>query len=168
MGKLLHSNLGEIRPVKSAKEREEFGGGKKGLILCPECQSAYFNKAWHHSNLKFKGDEDASVKFMLCPADKMIKNKQYEGKVVVKNVAKELEGEIINLIKNIGISAFEKEPMHRLISVGKVRGEIVALTTENELAVSMAKKIGSAHKKSKVKITFAKEPSDVAIAVVQF
>jgi len=168
MGKLIHSNLGEVRPVKSAKEREEFGGGKQGVILCPVCKAAYYKKSWHHDIAHFAGKENVSVKFMLCPADQMIKNKQHEGKVVVKNAPKELEAEIARLIKNVGFSAFEKEPMHRLISIEKVKGELVVLTTENQLAVSMAKKVGEAYKKAKVKISFAKEPNDVAIAVVEF
>ena len=168
MGKLDHSNLGEVRPTKSAKEREEFGSGKKGLIMCPNCKAAYYKKSWHHDITHFEGKEDVSVKFALCPADQMINNRQYEGKVVVKNLPKELEAEVANLIKNIGFSAFEKEPMHRLISIEKVKGELVALTTENELAVSMAKKIGESYKKAKVKISFGREPSDVAIAVVEF
>lgn len=168
MGKLIYSNLGEIKPVKSAKEREEFGGGKQGVILCPACKAAYYKKSWHHDIAHFAGKEDVPVKFMLCPADQMINNKQYEGKVVVKNISGETEIEVANLIKNVGFSAFEKEPMHRLISIAKVKGELVALTTENQLAASMAKKIGAAYKKAKVKISFGKEPGDVAIAVVQF
>jgi len=168
MGKLIHSNLGEVRPVKSAKEREEFGGGKQGVILCPVCKAAYYKKSWHHDIAHFAGKEDVSVKFMLCPADQMIKNRQYEGKIVVKNLPKDLEAEVANLIKNAGFSAFEKEPMHRLISIEKVKGELVVLTTENELAASIAKKIVAAHKKAKVKISFGREPSDVAMAVVEF
>jgi len=168
MGKLIHSNLGEVRPVKSAKEREEFGGGKQGVILCPVCKAAYYKKSWHHDIAHFAGKEDMPVNFLLCPADQMIKDKQYEGKVVVKNVSGETEIEVANLIKNIGFSAFEKELMHRLISIEKVKGELVVLTTENQLAVSMAKKVGEAYKKAKVKISFAKEPNDVAIAVVEF
>ena len=168
MGKLIHSNLGEVRPTKSRKEREEFGGGKQGVVLCPVCKAAYYKKSWHHDIAHFAGKEDVPVKFVLCPADRMINNKQYEGKVIVKNVSGETEIEVANLIKNIGFSAFEKEPMHRLISIEKVKGDLVALTTENQLAVSMAKKVGSAHKKAKVKISFAKEPNDVAIAVVEF
>ena len=168
MGKLIHSNLGEVRPVKSAKEREEFGGGKQGVILCPVCKAAYYKKSWHHDIAHFAGKEDMPVNFLLCPADQMIKNKQHEGKIVVKNLPREIEAEVANLIKNIGFSAFEKEPMHRLISIEKVKGELIVLTTENQLAVSMAKKIGEAYKKAKVKISFAKEPNDVAIAVVEF
>ena len=90
MGKLDHSNLGEIRPTKSRKEREEFGGGKRGVVMCPNCKAAYYKKSWHHDIAHLEGNEDMPVSFMLCPADQMIKNKQYEGKVVVKNTPKEL------------------------------------------------------------------------------
>jgi hypothetical protein len=168
MGKLIHSNLGEIRPTKSSKEREEFGSGKKGVVICPNCKAAYYKKSWHHDIAHLEGKEDMPVTFMLCPADQMIKNKQYEGKVIVKNLPKEMEADVANLIKNAGFSAFEKEPMHRLISIEKVKGELITLTTENELAASIAKKIGSAYKKTGVKISFGREPSDVAIAVVEF
>ncbi len=156
------------RPTKPEHEMEEFGSGKKGLILCPKCKAAYFGKAWHHSEVNFKGGEDAPVKFMLCPADAMIKNKQYEGKLVIKNIPKEAAEEIVNLIGNVAESAFAKDPMHRLISLKKVGNDLVGLTTENELAVSMAKKIKNSHKKSKITISYSDEPADIAVAVVEF
>ena len=156
------------RPTKPTIELEEFGRGKEGLVICPDCKAVYYKKSWHHDIAHLEGKEDMPVNFLLCPADQMIKNKQHEGKIVVKNLPREIEAEVANLIKNIGFSAFEKEPMHRLISIEKVKGELIILTTENQLAVSMAKKIGRAHKKAKVKISFAKEPNDVAIAVVEF
>ncbi len=156
------------RPTKPGREMEEFGSGKKGLTLCSACKAAYFDKAWHHSEVNFKGGEDAPVKFMLCPADEMIKNKQYEGKIVVKNMSKETDLEVENLVKNVARLAFEKDPMHRLISVKKEKEDLVVLVTENELAASIAKKIGDAHKKAKVKISYSPEPSDVCLATVEF
>jgi hypothetical protein len=162
------SAVREMRPAKPEKEKEEFGEGKKGLIICPDCKAVYYKKSWHHSTVHFEGKETMPVKFMLCPADQMIKNKQYEGKVILKNVSKDLENEVINLIKNAGAKAYERDPMHRLISVNNVNGELVALTTENELAASIAKKIGDAHNKAKVKISYSSEPSDVCLAVVEF
>ncbi|MEK9170652.1 MAG: hypothetical protein AAB674_03335 [Patescibacteria group bacterium] len=143
-------------------------GGEKGLVICPECRAAYYKKRWRHNEAYFKGKETAPVNFMLCPADQMIKNRQYEGKVVVRNFPEDLEGEIINLIKNAANLAYEKDPMHRLISVGKVGKELIAFITENELAASIAKKIGNAYNKAKVKISFSAKPEGVALAVVEF
>jgi hypothetical protein len=163
------------RPTKPKRDSEEFGGGKKGLIICSACGATYYKKSWHHSADRFESKKGASVKLVLCPADQMIKNKQYEGKVVIKNLPKEIETEVINLIKNTAKMAFEKDPMHRLISIGKGgilparEGELAVLTTENELAVSIAKKIKNSHaNKAELKISYSKEPSDVAIAIVEF
>lgn len=156
------------RPTKPKRELEEFGSGKKGLILCPECKAAYYQKSWHHNILNLDAKENMLVNFKLCPADQMIKNGQYEGKLVVKNLPSDVEQDVFNLIRNIGKMAREKDPMHRLISAVRQGADLVALTTENELAVSMAKKINHAYKKTKVKISFSREPSDVALAVVDF
>lgn len=169
MAKPLKSSVKETRPVKLRHEGEEFGKGKRGLIICPDCKAVYFKKSWHHSMVHFGGKkEDASVTFALCPADQMIKNGQYEGKVVVKNLAENFASEVINLIKNTADIAFENDPMDRLISVKKEGKDLVALTTENELAVKIAKKIKDAHAKAKVKISYFSEPSDVSLAVVEF
>ncbi|MCL5017043.1 MAG: hypothetical protein M1155_00030 [Patescibacteria group bacterium] len=162
------SSVRESRPIKNEHEREEFGPGKEGLVICPVCKAVYYKKSWHHGTVHFEGRENTPVKFELCPADQMIKNKQYEGKIIVRNVPKELEAEMISLIKNAGDQAYERDAMHRLISIDKVAGELVALTTENELAASIAKKIGDAHNKAKVKIAYKAEPSDVCLAVVEF
>jgi hypothetical protein len=162
------SSVRESRPIKAEREREEFGPGKEGLVICPDCKAVYYKKSWHHSTVHFEGKETMPVKFLLCPADQMIKNKQYEGKIILKNIPEELETEMINLIKNAAALAYEKDPMHRLISVGRVGDELVALTTENELAASIAKKIGDAHNKAKVKIAYKAEPSDVCLATVEF
>ena len=162
------SSARETRPTKPRKENEEFGGGKEGLVICPDCKAVYYKKSWHHGTLHFEGRENMPVQFMLCPADQMIKNKQYEGRVVVKNVPQALEEEVMGLIKNAAGAAYEKDPMHRLISLDKVGGELVALTTENELAASIARKLGDAHNRAKVKITYKSEPSDVCLAVVEY
>ncbi len=164
----IFKNPYRVKFPKSQHEAEEFGPGKKGLILCSECRAAYYKKSWHHNTARFEGKENMPVKFMLCPADQMIKNKQYEGKVVVKNLPKNFEKEMINLIKSTADLGYRKDPMDRLISVNYEGKDLVALTTENELAVKIAKKIKDAHAKAKVKISYSAEPSDVALAIVEF
>ncbi len=168
MAKPNRSSIRESGPIKTEREKKEFVSGKEGLVICPDCKAVYYKKSWHHDTLHFEGRENMPVAFELCPADQMMKNKQYEGKIIVKNVPKELEGEMTNLIKNAGEQAYEKDPMHRLISVGKVGDELIVLTTENEMAASIARKIGDAHNKAKVKISFKADPSDVCLAVVEF
>jgi len=73
---------------KSRSEAEEFGPGKKGLVMCQNCDSTYFKKSWHHDleNVEVSEKKDVPIRFVLCPACQMIKNKQYEGRIVIKNV----------------------------------------------------------------------------------
>ena len=169
MGKPTRNSARETRPVKSKKERQEFGPGKEGLVICPKCSAAYYKKSWHQSDVNFNGKETSRVKFVLCPADQMMKNGQFEGRVLVKNLPKDAKEEVINLIKNVAAQAYEKDPMHRLIKVGDKSDGLVALFTENELAVSVGKKIAKARGgKAKVGIKYSEEPSDVAYVVVEF
>ena len=97
-----------MRPTKSRKEREEFGGGKQGVVLCPVCKAAYYKNLGITISLILRGKEDVPVKFMLCPADRMINNKQYEGKVIVKNISERRKLKAANLIKISALAPLKK------------------------------------------------------------
>lgn len=127
------------------KKREnisEFKKGSREYVICPECSSVYYHKSWHRA---FEGDkhftENKNVKFAICPADKMIKNKQFEGQIILENVPEILRGDLFNLIENMGERAFKHDPMDRIISIKDKKDAIEVLTTENQLAVRIAKKI---------------------------
>ena len=74
------------RHQRSRKEESEFGLGKKDYVLCPECGSIYFNKSWHRwlSKDVEHFNDDKEIDFELCPACKMVKDKIFEGELVVK------------------------------------------------------------------------------------
>src|SRR3990167_7774710 len=128
---------------KSKRESEEFGGGKKGLVLCKKCTSAYYKKSWHHDIAGLKNYEKYwPVHFAVCPACQMIHNKQYEGR-------------IINLEKPL--------------PAGRQDGsDWTVTTTENQLANKLAKKIKDAFSKVKSKTKFAGDPSDVVEITIEF
>jgi len=150
IGKLARQIRGAFGPrvPKSSKEEQEFGKGKIDLVMCPECDSVYYEKSWHHRLEDYKQlSEDKRIKFLLCPACQMIKNKTYEGKVSIASPAQEnIEKELLNLIKNVGQRAFKRDPLDRIIKIKKTKGKIEVLTTENQLAVSIAKQIKRAFK----------------------
>jgi len=159
-----------IKLPKSRHEVEEFGPGKKGIILCPECNSSYFKKSWHHDfkGLKFPVNQNLPITFKLCPACQMIKNKQYEGRITLKNVPAKYAEELENFIIAYGKRATDRDPMDRIIGVKKNGSTWVVTTTENQLANKLAKKIQSSFKKVKAKTKFNREPSDVAHITVEF
>ncbi len=129
------------------EEKPEFKRGKSEYVLCPVCYSAYYDKSWHHALSEDKHfNEIKEVKFTICPADKMIKNKQYEGQIILENVSTIIKYDLFHLIENIGARAFHNDPMDRVISIKETENRIEVLTTENQLAVRIAKKISESFK----------------------
>lgn len=159
-----------VKLPKSRHEVEEFSA-KKGLVICEKCNIFYYKKSWHHSADKFiaeREDKDLPLNFILCPACRMIKNKQYEGKIVIQNAPEKLKEELINLIKGYCRRAYLKDPLDRLIDIKKEDKNIIVTVTENELANKLGKKIKGTFNKLNVKTSFIKEPGDTALVRIEF
>ena len=165
---------GKFKPryPKSKKEEQEFGSGKPDIMICKKCEAFYWYKSWHRSledypKLKISAKSGSrmagkNIKFTTCPACQMIKDKKYEGEIILEQVPEIHKKSIRTLIENFGKRAEEKDPMDRIISIKltkvsrpsdkRKRGadsrkefkgleDMRILTTENQLAVRMAKKI---------------------------
>mgnify|MGYP001578920250 CR=1 FL=1 len=153
--------------------KKEFSFGEKGIVSCPGCQSVYYQKSWHHSkNLKFK---IKNLKLKLCPACQMIRNKEFEGQLTISNFPPALETDLTKLIRNFCQRAYERDPMDRLISINQLKNQhksasLIVTTTENQLAVKLAKKIKEVFNKNKVqiKISYSPEPSDAVYIKINF
>lgn len=156
----------KLPPPKA--EEEEFGKGKKGIIICPQCDARYFKKSWHHTFRGFKSfEKDVPIKFKLCPADEMIKRRQYEGRIVIKNIPTKIAGDLERMIRGLAETAYKADPMDRLITLKKNGGSWEVTFTENQMARKIARRIeGSYHTKAVTK--FAGEPSDVVQITVMF
>ena len=154
---------------KSKKEESEFGEGKKDILICKKCNAVYYYKSWHHRLDDYPYlSEKINLKFVLCPACQMIKEKKYEGEVIVENVSQKVRKEIINTVKNMGEEAFRRDPQDRIISIKETNGNskrISILTTENQLAVRIGKKITRTFK-GKLNIRYSKKESTARIKVV--
>ncbi|TSC96128.1 MAG: hypothetical protein Athens071426_663 [Parcubacteria group bacterium Athens0714_26] len=160
-----------VAPPKSRHEVEEFGMGKKGLIICENCNNFYYQKSWHHNADNFVAmseNKDLQVHFAWCPACQMIKNHQYEGKITIKNIPDKIESELTHLIKNSGDKAYASDPMDRIIAIKKDKTGLVVTTTDNGLAHKLTKKIEGVYHKVKVKTSFVGDPSDVALFTIEF
>lgn len=164
-----------VKLPKSQHEVEEFGKGKKGLLMCSTCGAVYYKKHWHHDLERLNKAEsmnvskkDTRIKFVLCPACAMIKNKQYEGRVMIKNVPKENVEKLDELIENFCRCAYDIDPMDRLIAIKKSGPNWEVTVTENQLANKLAQKIKGTFNRVKTKTHFAPEPSDVAEVTVEF
>lgn len=145
------------RHLRSRKEDREFGLAGKEFILCSNCGSIFFDKSWHHGWHEESGDhikEDRQIKFELCPACKMAKDKIFEGEIVIKLKikSKTVKADILNTIKNSEKQAREKDPMDRILWTEEDGDEIRIFTSENQLAVKIGKKLRSSFGGSKLRI----------------
>jgi NMD protein affecting ribosome stability and mRNA decay len=176
MSKIFH-NPHRIKLPKSQHEVEEFAA-KKGLVLCSECGAVYYKKHWHHSIEKLnlsetgrvsKGKKDISLKFVYCPACLMIKNHQYEGRIIIKNLPDKYAGQLRELVEAFCRRAYERDPMDRLIGIKKsgIKNWEITLS-ENELANKLTHKIKDTFNEAKSEVRFASEPSDVAEITLEF
>ena len=150
-------------------EEHEFPKGKAGLVLCRVCNIVYFKKSWHHNlrrhpNLR----EDLHVSFTICPACRTIQNKQYEGRITIKNIPSASRANLAALIHAFTTRAYQKDPLDRLIQVKETRAGLEVATTENQLATKLAKKICEVFKKGIIRIAYSHGPAKVADVTVTF
>ena len=176
------------RMPKSKKEEAEFGPGKIDIIICKECGAVYYYKNWHSKLETYKElKEIKPLKFTVCPACQMIKDKKYEGEIILENVPENIREDIKNLAENFGKRAQERDPLDRIISIEEIKVkrptaqrkrkavsreefkgliDIRILFTENQLAQRLAKKLNETFsKKLKVLISHSHQEDIVRIKI---
>ncbi|MCR4322960.1 MAG: NMD3-related protein [Candidatus Azambacteria bacterium] len=140
--------------------------GKQGIIFCALCNAVYYKKSWHHNLRYYKNlHEDLKVSFATCPACTAIKNNEFEGRLIISNVPKNITEHLENLVHAFTHRAYQKDPMDRLIAMKKTNGTMEITTTENQLAVKLAKKIGEVFKKATIKISYSHSKKDKAVDI---
>ena len=160
-------NIGSGRYPKSRKEEQEYGSGKAGIVLCSDCSSVYWDKSWHHQLGKYKNlTEDKQIRFARCPACQMAKDRQFEGRVLVEHVPAELRGEVEQLIYNVADRAYTRDSQDRILMFRAYKGNgLEVRTSENQLALIIAKQIHRAHKNTNIDIQLSEEESVARVRV---
>ena len=159
------------RRQRSKKDEQEFGLAKKEFIICPNCESVFFDKAWHYSlekdikHLENRGSRFKNLKFKICPACRMEKDKTFEGELVITLSKEKLteKNEIINVVKNSDKQARAHDPMDRVLWIEYEGNEIRVLTSENQLAVRIGKKLESAFKGGTLEIKHSHEEDVIRV-----
>ncbi|MDD2909734.1 MAG: NMD3-related protein [Candidatus Pacebacteria bacterium] len=152
---------------KSKKEESEFGKSKKGIIICKKCNAMLWQGSWHHeSEIKKNIKKNKYNGFSICPACKMIEDNMYEGELIIRNVNPEIKKYIINAIKNKGKKGFKNDSQDRVISVNDDHdGKMNIFTTENQLALKIARKIKKSFNGT-MKVIYSKKESVIRIYIV--
>jgi len=154
---------------KPRREKHEFPKGAKELLICSECGAVYFKKSWKHNFKDYKNfKKDKRLDFVLCPACKMIKEKQFEGRIEITNIPQKKLAELKKMISSYCRRAYLRDPMDRLISIKEDVRRFIVTTTENQLAQKLAIKIKQTFNKANIKISHSKSPSDVVYIKIEF
>ncbi|MBI5306127.1 hypothetical protein HZB04_00850 [Candidatus Wolfebacteria bacterium] len=168
-----HRKQYDNKIVLSRTEEHKIPKGKMGLVFCKICNAVYYKKSWHKNLRNYKNfREDSPINFSVCPACKMMENKQFEGEIIIYNTPEKISDNLIHLIESFGHRAYDRDPMHRVIGIKKTRESIIVTTTENQLAVKLAKKIKEVFKsaswRTEIKISYSSAPSDVVYIKLRF
>ncbi|MDO8560961.1 MAG: hypothetical protein Q7R91_01990 [bacterium] len=148
---------------------EEFGPGSVEFVVCSEGGEAYFHKSWHHALSDFKHlGEKKKLSFKLCPFHQMVKNKQYEGELIVENVPVKDHSELVRLIEKSGEHGYRADPMDRIIKIESKGNAIRVELSENQLTQKIANKIRDRFKKTTRKVSRGKDNSDLVRIKVTF
>ncbi len=165
----------DVTDPKSAHVKSEFGLGKAGLLLCENCKAVYYKKRWHkdieslnRSEAENLSKSDSQIKVALCPACTMVKNGQFEGRILLESVPVEKGVELEGLIRGFSRRGEERDPMDRLINIKKEGNKWEVTVTENQLANKLADKIKETFHTVKKETRFSPEPSDVAYITMEF
>jgi hypothetical protein len=152
---------------KSKKKEAEFNKGKKSILACRECGAFYWHKSWRHNLIDHQDfSKGKEVKLIVCPACQMIEDGKYEGEIIIENLAERKKEEVENLINNFSEIAFDKDPMDRIISIETIaKGMLRILTTENQMAQQLAKKIKKTFK-GKISFIHSRKESTLRAKIV--
>lgn len=161
----------DIKLPTPHKEEAEFGKAKSGLGMCRSCLSFYYAKSWHLKCPIFPTEtknREIQVELSLCPACRMIRNKVYEGRLIIRNVPARSIPELESLIRSYGARAYNKDCQHRLINLSRTKNHLEVTTTENQLATRLAKKIKDAFNRVRIRTIYSAAPSDASLVRVEF
>ena len=155
---------------KEKNEEHEFPKGAKGILVCTICGALYFKKSWNHQiSIEGEKEEAVLIRKTMCPACRMIENKEFEGELIVSNIPKKHFDEVVKIIEDTGVKAYQRDTQHRLIGIQTDNNSLRATTTENQLAVEMSRKIKDAFKgKVEEKISYSPDPSDAVYIKIVF
>lgn len=160
---LLKSHRIIIPKRHSESKHNQYGGrARKGGVVCKECQHIYYKKSWMHPSSLKVWKHGMPWRRSICPACSMKMENLYEGEIIIFRVPSELQKSLLNLIHAFGTRAALRDSQHRLLEVNNKYDTFRVTTTENQLAVKLAKKIAEVFRGLiLIRISHSKEPYEV-------
>lgn len=153
------------------REEAEFGKAKKGVLRCTACGAFYYRKSWHHDVMvNAAGQRRPMPEFppTICPACRMIRGRQYEGKLFIEHIPRQQSADLFNLVNAYCGRAYALDPQDRLISLRRANASAELRFSDNQLAMRLAKKIRDAFNTVDIVPRYAKHSRDASIFYLRF
>jgi hypothetical protein len=129
------------RTPRSMNAYEE-KGGVEGAAYCP-CGNVFRSKRWYGAE---GGAAPKGGQSLVCPACRRIADRNPAGIVSLRgDFLLDHLNEIDNLIRNTAQTTAMKNPLGRVIHIGKEKGGVVITTTDAKLAQKIGREVFKAH-----------------------
>ena len=121
---------------------------------------------WRHSLEleRVAANPNRALQFRRCPACDMARNKLFEGELVVRGVPAQARAMVRKTVENVGLEAFRRDPMDRILTMTEENGVLRVTTSENQLVQKMARKLKGAFRID-YQPKFSKEESTLRVAM---
>lgn len=152
-------------PIKKDHDRQRHVVGEKpaGLLVCSKCRAVFHGKRWQWNGALTQQYQDDPAVRTVCPACQTTRQEEAEGVLTLAGfVSGGQKQEILNLLKNAGERATERDPLDRIFHWENLGKKVVVYTTENQLAISLGKQVKRAFNGA-LEIDMAKEADIVRV-----
>jgi NMD protein affecting ribosome stability and mRNA decay len=137
--------------------------GAKEEAVCAECHSLFRNKRWYAAGSTAPPGRGATKVHALCPACQRVKDGNPAGVVTFGgDYLVEHEAEIVNAIRNIEGKTRAKNPLARIMELGREGKTVTVATTDDKLAQKLGKDIFKAYS-GRLEFHWSKEESFVRV-----
>lgn len=138
--------IARIRKLRTPQRHTDTKGkinGKtqKGNLVCRECGHIFIKKEWINPRTSDTTKITGPLHETICMACKMLLMSQYGGEITIEGVPAKFEEELKNLVNAYGKRAMQIDSQHRVLKFEKQNHSYRVTTSENQLAVRLAKKI---------------------------
>jgi NMD protein affecting ribosome stability and mRNA decay len=119
-------------------------GPPKGAV-CTRCGAVYSNKRWALGTPPTPAAVEKAPR-VTCPACRKIKDGYVGGFVTLRGeFLEEHSEEILNMVRNKEKRAMNNNPLDRIISIKRTRGDLEITTTTDKLAQRIGQMLGKAY-----------------------